>query len=331
LEWQGLRRFPPSFESRRVGAEGVACKCADELCDSNLAKPERPIPDSEWMQEHTHLARLFGRAVIPLTLLTERTGAATVNTGSIHDTQASIGFSALLMRGQFLVGWAAKRSIRLESKILGSEATGLPCRTHFWRSGVWWRWRESRGKLGRAQGLWLELMAQFESQVPGPLRDHLPGFLPQAAWLHHLSGSCSLSSSESTGAYGATMQIQFNDIADREGVLGQIREEQLVDHAFSCDANRTLLFRSLMRGHNDAIELAIGPDRDLWTVVEAAHHLTFGSLLHLIGGQVQACLNERMVEQAIVFPAGDKREASHIGEDRSIAILPIEPHQRAFW
>ncbi len=126
------------------------------------------------------------------------------------------------------------------------------------------------------------------------------------------------------------MQLQLNDITGRKGVLGQIREEQLVDHAFSCDANRTLLFRSLMRGHDYAIELAIGPDRDLWTVIEAAPPLTFGSLLYLIIGQVQACLNERMVEQTIVFPAGDKREASHIGEDRSIAILSIEPEQGAF-
>ncbi len=36
---------------------------------------------------------------------------------------------------------------------------------------------EGRSKLGRAQWLWLELMAQFESQVPEPLRDHLPARL----------------------------------------------------------------------------------------------------------------------------------------------------------
>jgi len=86
-----------------------------------ISPEERPIPDDEWMQEHTHLTRLFGRAAIPLTLLTERAGAAIVDAGSVHHTQASIGFSALLMRGQFLVCGAAKRSIGLERKILTDD------------------------------------------------------------------------------------------------------------------------------------------------------------------------------------------------------------------
>lgn len=71
----------------------------DETCDSNLAKPERPIPDDEWMQEHTHLTRLFGRAAIPLTRLSERAGAAIVDAGSVHHTLASIGFTALAHAG----------------------------------------------------------------------------------------------------------------------------------------------------------------------------------------------------------------------------------------
>ncbi|HXR66769.1 MAG TPA: hypothetical protein VN729_12630, partial [Ktedonobacteraceae bacterium] len=41
---------------------------------------------------------------------------------------------------------------------------------------------------------------------------------------------------------GATMQVQLNHIAGREGVLWQIREEQFVDDSCPRDANRTLLF-----------------------------------------------------------------------------------------
>jgi hypothetical protein len=37
-----------------------------------------------------------------------------------------------------------------------------------------------------------------------------------------------------------------------------------------------------------------------------------------------------MIEQVIVFPAGHKREPSHIGEHGPIAILAIEPEQCAF-
>jgi hypothetical protein len=78
------------------------------------------------MEKNAHLAGLACLAPIPLALLTERTGTAPVNAGSVHDTQASIGFSAVLMEGQCLVCWAPKRSIRLESKVLAREATGLP-------------------------------------------------------------------------------------------------------------------------------------------------------------------------------------------------------------
>jgi hypothetical protein len=35
-----------------------------------------------------------------------------------------------------------------------------------------------------------------------------------------------------------------------------------------------------------------------------------------------------MVEQVIVFPAHHKREPSHIGEHRPIAILSIQPQER---
>src|SRR5262249_24466628 len=78
-------------------------------------------------------------------------------------------------------------------------------------------------------------------------------------------------------------------------------------------------------------EHALGSHRNLWAIVEAAHHLAFRTLLELIGGQVQACLNQRMIKQVIIFATGHKREASHIGEHYPVAILAIEAQQRAFW
>ena len=51
-----------------VGDAGVACRPADELSDSSLAKPQRLSPDAEGMQQHTHLARFVRFAAIPLTL-----------------------------------------------------------------------------------------------------------------------------------------------------------------------------------------------------------------------------------------------------------------------
>jgi hypothetical protein len=96
-----------------------------------IVPEERLIPHSERMQQYADLARLCRRTAIPLTLLTERTGAATKDASSVHHTQAAVGFSALLMRDQFLVCWALKRSIGMEGKVLAREATGLPCGTHF--------------------------------------------------------------------------------------------------------------------------------------------------------------------------------------------------------
>jgi hypothetical protein len=97
------------------------------LSAAPISPEERCGTNSERVEQHADLARLFGRAAIPLTPLTQRAGAATVNTGSVHHAQTSIGFSAVLMRGQLLICRAAKRSIGLERKVLTLEATGLPC------------------------------------------------------------------------------------------------------------------------------------------------------------------------------------------------------------
>jgi hypothetical protein len=45
---------------------------------------------------------------------------------------------------------------------------------------------------------------------------------------------------------------------------------------------------------------------------------------------VQTRLNERMIEQVIVFATGHKREPSHIREHCPIPILSVEPQQGAF-
>ena len=90
--------------------------------------------NNERMQEHTHLARLRSGAAIPLTLLAQRTGTTTADAGSIHDAQAAIGFSALLMRDQCLVSGATQHPVRLESKVVAREAASFPGQAHLRRS-----------------------------------------------------------------------------------------------------------------------------------------------------------------------------------------------------
>ena len=55
-------------------------------------------------------------------------------------------------------------------------------------------------------------------------------------------------------------------------------------------------------------------------------------LLELIGGQVQTCLDQRMIKHAVFFATSHKREACHIREYSPRAILPKDMEQgTALW
>jgi hypothetical protein len=81
---------------------------------------------------------------------------------------------------------------------------------------------------------------------------------------------------------GSAMQIQLNDIRGNERLLRQVGEEEFIDDTRTREANRTLLFASGMRCHHHATQHALRPDRHSRAVVEAAHDLTFRTLLELI-------------------------------------------------
>jgi hypothetical protein len=194
---------------------------------------------------------------------------------------------------------------------------------------VWWRGWESRSKLGRADWVRMKLVPQFESQVPDPLGDQLLALLSPGRMAATAIGSDLLIFIGECRLKSATMQVQLDHIAGREGVLWQVREEQFLDNARACDPNGTLLLPCGMRGHDHAAGHPLRSHWHLGAIVEAALHLTFGPLLKLVGRQVQPRLNQRMIEQVIVFATGHKREPSHIGEHGPIAILPIEAQQHA--
>src|SRR5579875_1470027 len=128
---------------------------------------------------------------------------------------------------------------------------------------------------------------------------------------------------------GAAMQIQLDDIAGRERLLREVGEEEFIDDAFARHANRTLLLVGWMGGHHHAAGYPLSPHWHCRAVVEAAHQLTFWTLLELIWGQVQTRLNERMIKRAVLLAARHKGEAGQIGEDCSRAILSIESQQGA--
>jgi hypothetical protein len=81
--------------------------------------------------------------------------------------------------------------------------------------------------------------------------------------------------------------------------------------------------------YHHAADHTLRPHRNIPAVVEAAHHLAFWTLLELIGWQVQARLDERVIEHAVLFATGYEGEACQIGEHGSRAILSKDMQQGA--
>ena len=179
----------PTWISTRLFAQELDTGASVDSTTPVLPE-ERRIPNDKRMEQDAHLARLARFAPLPLALLAQRAGAATANAGSIHHAQASISFSAVFVRNQLLVSRAPKRPIELASKVLAGKAACFPG-----GSGGRWtiprrrsgggrtsgclrasRW-ESWSKLGGARRHRLQLVPQFESDIPDPLADDLPGFL----------------------------------------------------------------------------------------------------------------------------------------------------------
>ncbi len=128
---------------------------------------------------------------------------------------------------------------------------------------------------------------------------------------------------------GTVMQVPLDHIAGGESSLRQVGEEEFIDAARPRDPDGTLLVAGGMSRHHHAAEHARRSHRHLRTIVKAAHHLAFRTLLELIGRQVQACLDEGMVEHAVLFASGHESKTCEIAEHRSRAILAVKPNQGA--
>ena len=192
LDSQARRSGRPDLDLDATLRAGAGYRRVGGLDDSSPARgaahPQRQA-DGAGRSRGLRLARF---APLPLALLAQRAGAATANAGGIHHAQASISFSAVFVRNQLLVSRAPKRPIELASKVLAGKAACFPGGSGGrWtiprrRSGGGWtsgclrasRW-ESRSKLGGAHRHRLQLVPQFESDIPDPLADDLPGFLSQ--------------------------------------------------------------------------------------------------------------------------------------------------------
>lgn len=159
-------------------------------------------------------------------------------------------------------------------------------------------------------------MPQFETQVPDPLRADLPGFLSGGGMRAPAVGILFLVFISQSGLKGSPMQIQLDDIAGGERFLGQHGEEEFVDEAIASHAHAALRLACRMGRHHDTTRHTRWSHWYLGAVVEGTRELAFRTLLVLIGGQVQPCLDERMVQHGIVFATQHKRETSQLASAR---------------
>jgi hypothetical protein len=101
--------------------------------------------NEERVEQHAHLTRFGSCFTIPLTLLAQRAGAATMDAGGIHHTQAAIGFLAPLIDTKRLPSRTAQRPIWLEGKVATRKASLFPGRGDSWRSiSCYRRWDVGR-------------------------------------------------------------------------------------------------------------------------------------------------------------------------------------------
>jgi hypothetical protein len=120
---------------------------------------------------------------------------------------------------------------------------------------------------------------------------------------------------------GPAMQVEFDHISSSEGLLRQVREEEFIDDAWARDAHATLLVAGWVGCHYHATPYTRRSHWHVWAVGETAPCLTFWALLELIGWEMQARLNLRMIKGGVLFAARHKSEPGQVREDRASAVL----------
>lgn len=154
---------------------------------------------------------------------------------------------------------------------------------------------EGLSKLGGAHRRGGQLMTQFQTQVPHPVTDPLPG-APFRTGRDDTSGRGRgyWSSSARAGSKAPRYRRERDDLGGRERLLRQVREDQLVDDAVSGEADATLLRGLRMSRHSDAKAEPCWSHRHVKAVGERAHPPAFRACERLIGGSWRrACPSAR--------------------------------------
>jgi hypothetical protein len=152
--------------------------CSAMLPAVPISPEQRSCPDFEGMQQQAHPTRLCRLRAVPLTLLAQGAHTTVTDPGGVEHSQAAISEAVLFGWVQRLARRTAQGPVWLKRKGFSREAASFPGGGGFWRAIARLRGLHRTGKLSRTQRLKLKHVAQFESQVPHPLRHDLPDLLP---------------------------------------------------------------------------------------------------------------------------------------------------------
>jgi hypothetical protein len=118
-------------------------------------------------------------------------------------------------------------------------------------------------KLGRAHGIWKQVMAQLQPQVPGSLADNLPALLPPGSMAAPPIGILLTIFIRECIFKRAAMQIERHHIDGSEGFLRLGCQEQFVDDPITLNTHPRLFRSCGMSRHHDPTALSIGPHSHL--------------------------------------------------------------------
>src|SRR5258708_2540347 len=205
------------------------------------------------MQQQADPARLRRGAAMPLALHTPRTRSTLAKPSRVDQTQAAISLTALFGCRERLIGGRAAGPATPQPKASPPRTARPPGPAG------------GGSKLGGPHRRRLQLMPQFQAQIPHPLRDDLPRFLPPRSVRTPAVGVLFLVFIGKDRLKSPAMQVEGDDIGSSKSALRQIGEEEFVDETRAGETNPALLLRSRMGRHHHPAALSRWPHRHIRT------------------------------------------------------------------
>ena len=266
------------------------------------------------------------------------------NASSIQDSKGAITLWPALLRVERTIGGTAQRPIRLRDKSGPWKATrereARPLRrTILRRRRMFLRRRRFNGrsrlddtgfgKFRRAQLGRGELLPQFQAQVPHPLIEDLPEFLPIGGMGTPSVGILLPIFIGQDCLKRSSMQVEVKHIRGGKRRRGKGADKQFIDHAITLDADFGRRGSDGMSGHHQTYTGSGWRQRNGWAIVKSAGHPTFRMDAHLIRCMGKHLCDDLQIQEGVVTAARNhpKTSGENIDEWSRVAIKSIQTKQ----